>query len=167
MSVILKTSSLLISNIHVCFSILFHLHSKTDDSVPATQQSQPVHATFSRISIIIIIICTILDIFLVLYIVVSGSSADNGVPQEPLQTLSTYMNLDELYAKKQYNTRHRPIINMPRNYFQVSSAHPRAQFPYWTNMKLSKEGNLTFAEYRFVVTSEVSISSFIFNSGNF
>ena len=71
------------------------------------------------------------------------------------------MNLDELYAKKQYNTRHSPIINIPRNYFQVSSAQPRAQFPYWINMNLSLEGNITFAEYRFVVTAEVSISSFI------
>lgn len=71
------------------------------------------------------------------------------------------MNLDELYAKKQYKTRHPPIINMPRNYFQVSSAQPQAQFPYWTNMELSTEGNITFAERRFMVTSEVSISSFI------
>lgn len=66
------------------------------------------------------------------------------------------MNLDELYAKKENITRHPPIINFPRNYFQVSSAHPRAQFPYWSNMKLSTEGNITFAEYRFLVTSEVS-----------
>ena len=71
------------------------------------------------------------------------------------------MNLDELYAKKNYTGRHHPILNIPRNYFQVSSAHPRAQFPYWSNMKLSPEGNITFAEYRFAVTSEVSISSFM------
>ena len=130
-----------------------------------TQNTQPKnwHATFSRISIIIIILCTVFDICLVLYIIVfnSASSIHNGVPQEPLQTLSTYTNLDKLYAKKIYNTSHLPIINLPRNYFQVSSAHPRAQFPYWTNMKLSAEGNITFAEYRFVVTSEVSIFSFI------
>jgi hypothetical protein len=67
------------------------------------------------------------------------------------------MNLDELYAKKNYSTRHLPIMNIPRNYFQISSAHPQAQFPYWSNMKLSAEGNITLAEYRFVVTSEVSI----------
>ena len=104
-------------------------------------------------------LCTILDIFLVFYIIVfnSGSSTHNGVLQEPLQTLSTYMNLDELYAHKIYKTRHLPIINIPRNYFQVSSAHPRTQLPYWSNMKLSSEGNITFAEYRFLVTSEVSI----------
>jgi hypothetical protein len=112
---------------------------------------------------ITITICTILDIIFIFYLIVynSGSSTRNGVLPEPLETLSTYINLDELYATKQYITRHLPIINLPRNHFQVSSAHPQAHFPYWKNMELTTEGNITCAEYRFVVTPKVSISCFI------
>jgi len=120
--------------------------------------TQLVHATFLRVSIVTITICTVLDISLILYLIIfdSGSSAHHGVLPEPLETLSTYMNLDELYATKIYTTRHLPIINLPRNYFQVSSIHPQAHFPYWTSMNLTTDGNITLAEYHFVVTPEVS-----------
>ena len=143
-------------SIHV--RVYFYFYFKSDNRLTVLYY-EVTQSAFLCVSIIIITLCTVLDITLVLYLIVfsPGLSAHNDVLPGPLETLSTYINLDELYATKNYTTRHHPIINMPRNYFQVSSDDPQAHFPYWTSTKLTAEGNFTLAEYRFVVTPKVSI----------
>ena len=134
-------------------AILIFLTPEYHLSIPGFQRTL---SYVLRISTIIISICGILDVLFIAYIF--GFKTEtflDAYPAKPLQTLSTYINFDELYAKKSYITRHPPLLNRPRNYFQVSSEDRDKSFPYWFSVGLQVQGYFLYEDYRLLVTPKV------------
>ncbi|KAH7918120.1 hypothetical protein BV22DRAFT_1025126 [Leucogyrophana mollusca] len=126
--------------------------------------SQSFSAHFvTRWAIIVIAMCTVLDLVLVLCVGIQyARSTIWSKPDEPLQIRSSYVNLDVLYANTNISaSRHGPIMSHARAFAQVSSAEPDRVYPSYSGREIRKEGILPLYERRLLVTPEIStIASF-------
>ena len=124
-------------------------------------------APLIRISAIVIVFCSIIDIGLILYFIFSVSTRTSAFTSpvdlpydiDKLPVVSTYVEFDDLYRNKRPSTNYPPIINRARNFIHVSSelSNRDTVFPIWPNSHVSIDGTLPVLENRLLLTENVRL----------
>jgi len=114
-----------------------------------------------RMATIIIVICTVIDMFLVLYLgIIQHRSANQRAgydEQEDLVIRSPYVNLAELYSQTGLkSSKHPPIVNHARAFVQISSREPHKVFPPYGLMRPIADGMVPEYQRRLLVTPTIS-----------
>ncbi|KAI0056951.1 hypothetical protein BV25DRAFT_1920588 [Artomyces pyxidatus] len=114
-----------------------------------------------RWSTIVLLLCTVVDVFLVLSLVLRSDrevfSSTPASPTSALEMPNMYINFDKLYnGTIQENRTFPPIVNIPRGMSQVSSAQPNKVFPQWPESWLTIYGSVPINSRRLWVSPEVS-----------
>ncbi|KAJ7914874.1 hypothetical protein B0H13DRAFT_2001459 [Mycena leptocephala] len=112
-----------------------------------------------RIATIIIVLCTVIDMLLLLYLGIQHHSANRraGHEEEDLEIRSPYVNLAELYSQTSLkSSKHDPIINHARAFVQISSTEPHKVFPPYGLMRPIADGMVPEYQRRLLVTPTIS-----------
>ncbi|KAJ6577327.1 hypothetical protein B0H19DRAFT_932476 [Mycena capillaripes] len=108
-----------------------------------------------RIATIIIVLCTVVDMLLLLYLGVRhvANQRPGHDEQEDLEIRSPYVNLAELYSQTgMKSSKHSPIVNHARFFSQVSSTEPHKVFPPYGLMRPIADGMVPEYQRRLLVT---------------
>jgi hypothetical protein len=113
-----------------------------------------------RIATCIIVLCTVIDMLLLLYLGVQQHSAHRPVgrdEQEDLEIRSPYVNLAELYSQTSLkSSKHDPLVNHARAFIQISSTEPHKIFPPYGLMRPIADGMVPEYQRHLVVTPTIS-----------
>lgn len=113
-----------------------------------------------RIAVIIIALCTIVDVLLVLSLGIQYYKSRAISPDddwENLELRSSYVNLDQLYSQSNFkSSKHAPIINHARAFVQISSTEPDKVFPPYRNLIQLDDGFVPPNERRLLMTPQTS-----------
>ncbi|KAF8207226.1 hypothetical protein K438DRAFT_1815919, partial [Mycena galopus ATCC 62051] len=113
-----------------------------------------------RIATCIIVLCTVIDMLLLLYLGVQQHSAHRPVgrdEQEDLEIQSPYVNLAELYSQTSLkSSKHDPLVNHARAFIQISSTEPHKIFPPYGLMRPIADGMVPEYQRHLVVTPTIS-----------
>jgi len=119
-----------------------------------------------RIATIIIVLCTVIDMLLLLYLGVRhfANQRPGHDEQEDLEMeiRSPYVNLAELYSQTSMkSSKHDPIVNHARQFIQISSTEPHKVFPPYGLMRPIADGMVPEYQRRLLVTPTMfSIAQF-------
>lgn len=114
-----------------------------------------------RIAVIIIALCTVVDVLLVLSLGIRYYSTSHTASSDDywdnLEMRSSYVNLDQLYSKPTMkSSKHGPIINHARAFVQISSTEPDRVFPPYRKLIQLDDGFVPPNERRLLMTPQVS-----------
>jgi len=138
------------------------LYQKEDEPVFPSRLVINSLAPLIRISTTVIVLCSIIDIGLILYFVFSISTRTSPVHLpydiDKLPVVSTYVEFDDLYRNIHPSTKYPPIINRARYFIHVSSELSTRDtvFPVWPTLRGSMDGTIPVLENRLLLTENIS-----------
>ncbi|KAK7032901.1 hypothetical protein R3P38DRAFT_2919606 [Favolaschia claudopus] len=113
-----------------------------------------------RLATLIILLCTVIDLLLIVYLGVQQHSVRNKVPgaeDDDLEIRSPYVNLAELYAQTPLkSSKHDPIVNHARAFVQISATEPHKVFPPYGLMRPIADGMVPEYQRHLLVTPTMS-----------
>ncbi|KAF7375125.1 hypothetical protein MSAN_00398900 [Mycena sanguinolenta] len=112
-----------------------------------------------RVATSIIVLCTVIDCMLLLYLGVQQHSAQRNAArdEEDLEIRSPYVNLAELYSQTSLkSSKHDPIVNHARAFVQISSTEPHRIFPPYGLLRPIADGMVPEYQRHLLVTPTIS-----------
>ncbi|KAJ6448888.1 hypothetical protein C8R45DRAFT_1114956 [Mycena sanguinolenta] len=139
-----------------------------DEDSPTKEASVPASGTpraafklerLVRVATGIIVLCTVIDCLLLLYLGVQQHSAHRNAArdEEDLEIRSPYVNLAELYSQTSLkSSKHDPIVNHARAFVQISSTEPHRIFPPYGLLRPIADGLVPEYQRHLLVTPTIS-----------
>ncbi|KAJ7844411.1 hypothetical protein B0H14DRAFT_997040 [Mycena olivaceomarginata] len=141
-------------------SLLQDEDSSAKEIASATSRSAFRLERLVRVATTIIVLCTVIDMLLLLYLGVHQHSANKTAGSEDhddLEIRSPYVNLASLYSQTSLqSSKHDPIVNHARAFVQISSTEPHKVFPPYGLMRPTGDGMVPEYQRHLLVTPTIS-----------
>ncbi|KAF8142290.1 hypothetical protein K438DRAFT_1878328 [Mycena galopus ATCC 62051] len=107
-------------------------------------------------AIVVISVCSAIDVCALMYFA-ARTSFQSRISVDEMPIRSTYIKLEELYAKKHHkSTNIQPIVNLPKVLQVIDSSQPSQVFPQWSEIWATPHGIVPINDRSLLVTDTAS-----------